>query len=94
MPESTPQTADSGTPKAGAPKDKNCPFCGQAFTSSSLGRHLDLYIKEKNPNPRMEFTMSMLSESFVVASPDDSPGVPLAGGVKPQLQWERPGHMS
>lgn len=32
-----------------APKDKNCPYCGQAFTSSSLGRHLDLYIKEKNP---------------------------------------------
>ncbi|TLS30018.1 hypothetical protein PpBr36_03335 [Pyricularia pennisetigena] len=37
------------TPKA--PKDKNCPFCGQAFTSSSLGRHLDLYVKEKNPRP-------------------------------------------
>ncbi|ROW06251.1 hypothetical protein VPNG_08108 [Cytospora leucostoma] len=32
-----------------APKDKSCPYCGQAFTSSSLGRHLDLYIKEKNP---------------------------------------------
>src|ERR1700743_73218 len=32
-------------------KDRNCPFCGQAFTSSSLGRHLDLYIKEKNPKP-------------------------------------------
>ncbi|KAF4964799.1 hypothetical protein FSARC_7311 [Fusarium sarcochroum] len=51
MPDSTPQTTDSGTPKAGAPKDKSCPFCGQAFTSSSLGRHLDLYIKEKNPKP-------------------------------------------
>ncbi|KAM0252488.1 hypothetical protein ACHAP5_001136 [Fusarium lateritium] len=51
MSESTPQTNDAGTPKAGAPKDKNCPFCGQAFTSSSLGRHLDLYIKEKNPKP-------------------------------------------
>lgn len=37
--------------KAGAPKDKSCPFCHQAFTSSSLGRHLDLYIKEKNPKP-------------------------------------------
>lgn len=34
-----------------APKDKACPFCGQAFTSSSLGRHLDLYIKPKNPKP-------------------------------------------
>ncbi|KAI2636766.1 hypothetical protein GGS21DRAFT_47184 [Xylaria nigripes] len=37
--------------KASAVKDKNCPYCGQAFTSSSLGRHLDLYIKEKNPKP-------------------------------------------
>ncbi|KAI8674992.1 hypothetical protein NCS57_00398700 [Fusarium keratoplasticum] len=51
MPDSTPQTTDSSTPKVGAPKDKNCPYCGQAFTSSSLGRHLDLYIKEKNPKP-------------------------------------------
>ncbi|KAH6647501.1 hypothetical protein BKA67DRAFT_662287 [Truncatella angustata] len=34
-----------------ASKDRNCPYCGQAFTSSSLGRHLDLYIKEKNPKP-------------------------------------------
>ncbi|KAI1004642.1 hypothetical protein K3495_g3571 [Podosphaera aphanis] len=33
------------------PKDKACPFCQQQFTSSSLGRHLDLYIKEKNPKP-------------------------------------------
>ncbi|KAI1881168.1 hypothetical protein JX265_001408 [Neoarthrinium moseri] len=37
--------------KTHAPKDRNCPYCGQAFTSSSLGRHLDLYIKEKNPKP-------------------------------------------
>ncbi|GAP88359.2 hypothetical protein SAMD00023353_2900250 [Rosellinia necatrix] len=37
--------------KASAAKDRNCPYCGQAFTSSSLGRHLDLYIKEKNPKP-------------------------------------------
>ena len=43
---------DGKTPKYSAPKDKNCPFCGQAFTSSSLGRHLDLYIKEKNPKPQ------------------------------------------
>lgn len=40
-----------GASKAHAPKDRNCPYCGQAFTSSSLGRHLDLYIKEKNPKP-------------------------------------------
>ncbi|KAI9781888.1 MAG: hypothetical protein M1835_004173 [Candelina submexicana] len=46
----TPGSAgDSG--KGPAPKDKQCPFCNQAFTSSSLGRHLDLYIKEKNPKP-------------------------------------------
>lgn len=36
-------------PQLKAAKDKNCPFCGQAFTSSSLGRHLDLYIRPKNP---------------------------------------------
>lgn len=48
--------ADIGTPRSTAdppllkaPKDRNCPFCGQAFTSSSLGRHLDLYIRPKNP---------------------------------------------
>lgn len=34
-----------------ASKDKACPFCNQPFTSSSLGRHLDLYIKPKNPKP-------------------------------------------
>ena len=43
------QHGDDKTPKYSAPKDKNCPYCGQAFTSSSLGRHLDLYIKERNP---------------------------------------------
>ena len=35
--------------KTGAPKNKQCPFCNDYFTSSSLGRHLDLYIKEKSP---------------------------------------------
>ncbi|KAG5947616.1 hypothetical protein E4U59_000370 [Claviceps monticola] len=45
------QNSEPTATKTSAPKDKNCPFCGQAFTSSSLGRHLDLYIKEKNPKP-------------------------------------------
>lgn len=43
------QHASQNGPKA--TKDRSCPFCGQAFTSSSLGRHLDLYIKPKNPKP-------------------------------------------
>jgi hypothetical protein len=49
----TPRSAQEShsTPKYPAVKDKNCPFCHQAFTSSSLGRHLDLYIKPKNPKP-------------------------------------------
>ena len=47
--QSTSNKTPSGNPSA--PKDKTCPFCGQPFTSSSLGRHLDLYIKEKNPKP-------------------------------------------
>lgn len=38
---------NEGTTKAR--KDKHCPYCSQPFTSSSLGRHLDLYIKKKNP---------------------------------------------
>ena len=37
--------------KIPAVKDKRCQYCHQAFTSSSLGRHLDLYIKEKNAKP-------------------------------------------
>ncbi|KAI0011456.1 hypothetical protein F4779DRAFT_572779 [Xylariaceae sp. FL0662B] len=50
MPDAASAAAESpGVPKSSAPKDRNCPYCGQAFTSSSLGRHLDLYIKEKNP---------------------------------------------
>ncbi|SPQ23250.1 74d09585-04cc-4be3-9945-885e61176121 [Thermothielavioides terrestris] len=39
--------AEANAPKA--VKDKKCPYCHQAFTSSSLGRHLDLFIREKNP---------------------------------------------
>jgi hypothetical protein len=47
---STPQSSnENGGPKIA--KDRACPFCNQAFTSSSLGRHLDLYIKPKNPKP-------------------------------------------
>lgn len=49
MPETPAANAEGNQPKAA--KDKNCEYCGQAFTSSSLGRHLDLYIKEKNPKP-------------------------------------------
>ncbi len=44
---SQPDGSNTGTPKA--VKDRKCPYCNQAFTSSSLGRHLDLYIKPKNP---------------------------------------------
>jgi hypothetical protein len=50
MTDSPNPTADASSSK-GNPrvKDRTCPFCNQAFTSSSLGRHLDLYIREKNP---------------------------------------------
>lgn len=44
-------SAQHDTAGAKASKDKACPFCQQPFTSSSLGRHLDLYIKPKNPKP-------------------------------------------
>jgi len=46
-------STDSNSPNAGEPpsiyNDHACPFCRQIFTSSSLGRHLDLYVREKNP---------------------------------------------
>lgn len=32
-------------------KDHTCPFCGHSFTSSSLGRHLDQFIRDNNPKP-------------------------------------------
>lgn len=53
MEDATPTKSDSGTPgpKYPAPKDKACQFCGVAFTSSSLGRHLDQFIKDKKPKP-------------------------------------------
>ncbi|KAL8860516.1 MAG: hypothetical protein Q9178_003175 [Gyalolechia marmorata] len=42
-------TADSG--KKPAVKNTKCRYCGTPFTTSSLGRHLDLYIRPKNPKP-------------------------------------------
>ena len=50
-PASTPTSTNDPNSGLKAAKDRSCPFCGQAFTSSSLGRHLDLYIKPKNPKP-------------------------------------------
>lgn len=48
---STPNSTTGTASGAKTAKDRKCPFCAQAFTSSSLGRHLDLYIKPKNPKP-------------------------------------------
>lgn len=41
-------TANSKTQHA--TKDKECPYCHQKFTSSSLGRHLDQFISKKKPD--------------------------------------------
>lgn len=48
-PSSSTNTGVNGASQNGAKasKDRKCEFCNQAFTSSSLGRHLDLYIKPK-----------------------------------------------
>lgn len=54
LPETSASTPNSNSGQQNATKaakDRSCPFCGQAFTSSSLGRHLDLYIKPRNPKP-------------------------------------------
>ncbi|KAK5942208.1 hypothetical protein PMZ80_006163 [Knufia obscura] len=42
--------ANSSTAKQSSVKDKECPYCHQKFTSSSLGRHLDQYISKKKPD--------------------------------------------
>ncbi|KAL2414138.1 hypothetical protein ABEF95_003543 [Exophiala dermatitidis] len=36
--------------KTNTVKDKECPYCHQHFTSSSLGRHLDQFISKKKPD--------------------------------------------
>lgn len=44
---------DDGNPggsKASAVKDRQCQYCHQLFTSSSLGRHLDQYLFKKKPD--------------------------------------------
>ncbi|EEH38262.2 hypothetical protein PAAG_01183 [Paracoccidioides lutzii Pb01] len=41
--------SQSGT-KPAAIKDKQCQYCHQNFTSSSLGRHLDQYLFKKKPD--------------------------------------------
>lgn len=46
-----PSEDGSITQRLAAAKDRSCPFCGQPFTSSSLGRHLDTFIRERNPKP-------------------------------------------
>jgi len=50
--EDTPkQSAESSSLNLKAAKDKECLFCHQAFTASSLGRHYDNYIKFDKPKP-------------------------------------------
>ena len=44
------QHAAGNTSKGYSIKDKECPYCQQKFTSSSLGRHLDQYIHKKKPD--------------------------------------------
>lgn len=38
------------TAKNAAAKDRKCQYCDQAFTSSSLGRHLDQFLFKKKPD--------------------------------------------
>lgn len=50
----TPPASDlhiSSTRRVSAPKDRQCRFCGQWFTASSLGRHYDQWVKPVNPKP-------------------------------------------
>ncbi|KIV85069.1 hypothetical protein PV11_00804 [Exophiala sideris] len=42
--------SNAQTAAAKAAKDKECQYCHQHFTSSSLGRHLDQFISKKKPD--------------------------------------------
>ncbi|ETI22894.1 hypothetical protein G647_04688 [Cladophialophora carrionii CBS 160.54] len=42
--------AHQAAAKAATVKDKECQYCHQHFTSSSLGRHLDQFISKKKPD--------------------------------------------
>lgn len=42
--------ASTTTSKTPAIKDRKCQYCHQAFTSSSLGRHLDQFLFKKKPD--------------------------------------------
>jgi hypothetical protein len=42
--------ADDSNSKHHALKDRECQFCHQKFTSSSLGRHLDQFLRKKKPD--------------------------------------------
>ncbi len=43
-------SAQQAAAKAAAAKDKECQYCHQHFTSSSLGRHLDQFLSKKKPD--------------------------------------------
>lgn len=49
-PEDSTAGDDGGHSKGSMAKDKECQYCHQAFTSSSLGRHLDQYLFKKKPD--------------------------------------------
>ena len=44
------EAQDSSRNKIPATKDRTCQYCGQEFTSSSLGRHLDQFLSKKKPD--------------------------------------------
>lgn len=49
-PEGSAAGEDGGQSKGSTAKDKECQYCRQAFTSSSLGRHLDQFLFRKKPD--------------------------------------------
>jgi hypothetical protein len=47
-----------------APKDRQCIFCSQWFTSSSLGRHYDQFVKPNNPKVSSRGAAMNLLDSY------------------------------
>lgn len=88
--------ANQGSSSKGpATKDKQCQYCHQAFTSSSLGRHLDQYLFKKKPDGihdvdeirRIRSSITRRQARTSSGKRGDSPDAP----VKSHNQFDPPG---
>lgn len=85
--------SETGEPRAGTSKDRECPFCHVSFTSSSYGRHLDLYIKDRNPkHPDGVHDVHQIRQMRGKITRRQAKGVPQDSRGSPSKQTTNSGH--